>query len=204
MQRCAEDKTILITTYEGNHNHPLPPAATVMANTTSAAATMLLSGSTSSRESLSSSSGFYPSLPYASTMATISASAPFPTITLDLTNGPNTTMPFPCTSPSPVTFPFPLHGCPQLSGNPMYVAPKLPAIPSVQLGQRHGSMVETVTAAIASDPNFSAALAAAISTCMGTPRSRDGSNNLSTPSVIPGLPGSPVQIPQSCTTFSTN
>jgi hypothetical protein len=39
---------------------------------------------------------------------------------------------------------------------------------------------------------------------MGTPRSRDGSNNLSTPSVIPGLPGSPVQIPQSCTTFSTN
>jgi len=82
----------------------------------------------------------------------------------------------------------------------MYASPKLPAIPSVQLGQRHASMVETVTAAIASDPNFTAALAAAISTFMGTPRSSDGTNNHNAPS---GIPGSP-QLPQSCTTFSTN
>ncbi|KAF8387597.1 hypothetical protein HHK36_026250 [Tetracentron sinense] len=206
VQRCVEDKSILITTYEGNHNHPLPPAATAMASTTSAAATMLLSGSTTSKEALTHS-GFFPPLAYPSTMATLSASAPFPTITLDLTQTPNPLQFQRPQLPPSMPFSIPLQGYPQL---PMYnIPPKLPVMPAL-LGQGHGhpSMLETVTAAITTDPNFTAALAAAISSIMGAPPSNDGNNNgiggnNSPPSRVPVFPGSP-PLPQSCTTFSTN
>ncbi|MQL79639.1 hypothetical protein Taro_012081 [Colocasia esculenta] len=191
VQRCAEDKGILITTYEGNHNHPLPAAATAMASTTSAAAAMILSGSSTSRDALVSS-GFFPGAPYASTMATLSASAPFPTITLDLTQPPNQLHRAPVSA-----MPFPL---------PLSLAQKLPTFPpAVQLGYKQSSMMETITAAITSDPNFTAALAAAVSSVIASPRVDNNGNGSGTsshprPPVVPESP----QLPQSCTTFSTN
>jgi hypothetical protein len=154
-----------------------------MASTTSSAAKMLLSGSMSSADGLMNSNFLTRTLlPCSSSMATISASAPFPTVTLDLTQSPN---PLQFQRP-PSQFQIPLQ-LPQIFGqalqnqskfsglqmsqdmDPAHLSHQLQALPMNQAQQNSLSdTVSAATAAIAADPNFTAALAAAITSIIGS------------------------------------
>lgn len=181
-----------------------------MASTTSAAANMLLSGSMSSSEGIMNSNLLARAiLPMSSSMATISASAPFPTVTLDLTHSPN---PLQYQRPSS-QFQGPFQAAPQqnfvgqsptpqIYGHPVYNQSRFSGLhvssqelgsnqlqnqaqghhppPQFQQAQPQTSFADTLsaaTAAITTDPNFTAALAAAISSMMGGSTSHHDNSN---------------------------
>ncbi|KAE8686378.1 aspartic proteinase isoform 2 [Hibiscus syriacus] len=151
----------LDNTYEGNHNHPLPPAAVAMASTTKAATTMLLSGSMPSADGMMMNPNLLP----CSSMATVSASGPFPTVTLDLTHSPNDLQGQRPNTQSPQVL-FGQALCNQSKFTGLQLSQD--TVSSSQLQQPQlADTVRAATVAMANDPNFTAALAAALTSIIG-------------------------------------
>lgn len=167
VQRCFKDETVVITTYEGNHNHQLPSTARQMASLTSSALNMFLSNSNSSTSlhgtTLSNPILFSSPLssPPSTAIATFSPSATCPTVTLDFTLPTSNYLQF--QKPS-----LPFHGYPQTFEG---------FLPNVMTPEKKHALVDVVSEAISKDPSLKAALFAAVSSLNSTGDTSNVSNH---------------------------
>lgn len=173
-----------------------------MASTTAAAASMLLSGSMSSADGNMMNPNLlaraiFPCSSANNMAATLSASAPFPTVTLDLThnnnNNNNALLQHQINPPQGHAPVFQVLGgqaqnfgqlgqqLPQVIAQALYNNQS--KFSGLQLSSQDSSLGAAATAAITTDPNFTAALAAAISSIIGG-AAHPNNNNSSNPNII--------------------